>query len=40
MAEKHQDRQTVRLTFAIDGKPCYTELVEKGTRLSGLPKPS
>ena len=40
MAEKHQDRQIFRLTFAIDGKPCYTELVEKGTRLSGLPKPS
>ena len=40
MAETISEARKWRLTYAIDGVPCYAELVEKGTRLTGLPRPS
>ena len=40
MAEKSNEVCLRRLTYCIDGVPCYAEMVEKGTRLTGLPKPT
>ena len=31
-------REYYRLTYAIDGKACYAEMVEKGSRLASHPK--
>lgn len=40
MTDKNNETRAFRLTYLIDGKPCYAEMVEKGTRLTGLPKPT
>ena len=31
-------REYFRLTYAIDGKACYAEMVERGSRLASHPK--
>lgn len=39
MSEKQKAQTRYRLTYAIDGQPCYAEMVEKGARLVNHPKP-
>ncbi len=40
MAEKNKEKELYRLTYAIDGVPCFVQLVPKGARLTGLFRPS
>ncbi len=40
MSVNKKEQEMFRLTYAIDGKPCFAEMVAKGARLEGLFRPS